>query len=172
MSSGLGFVCLPYVPKVLLRVLWMCLISWTAYTTFNHSNLDITFTSGSDKDALGPYATGSIIPGGPSDLFGQILTISADITNTGSVAGAEVAQLYLSFPEAAKAPVRQLRGFQKVYLEPGETQTVTFPIQRRDLSIWDSEKQGWAIEGGSFTAWLGRSSRDFTGKADFDVFTA
>lgn len=121
---------------------------------------------------MNPYATGSVIPGGPSDLFDEILTLSADITNTGDVAGAEVAQLYLSFPEAAKAPVRQLRGFQKVYLEPGEMQTLTFPIQRRDLSIWDSGNQGWKIEGGGFTAWLGRSSRDFTRSVNFDVFTA
>jgi len=150
----------------------MFLIQCTAYTTFNHSNLDIKLASESDTVSVDPYATGSIIPGGPSDLFDEILTVSANITNTGNVAGAEVAQLYLSFPEAAKAPVRQLRGFEKVYLEPGETHTVTFPIKRRDLSIWESGKQGWKIEGGSFTAWLGRSSRDFTGSVDFDVLTA
>ncbi|KAL4929364.1 glycoside hydrolase superfamily [Aspergillus undulatus] len=139
-----------------------------SYTTFNHSNLAV---DSSNSFTLTPYATGPVTEGGHSDLFYEILTISADITNTGDVAGAEVAQLYLSFPEAAKAPVRQLRGFAKVYLEPGESQTVTFPIQRRDLSIWDSEAQGWKVEQGGFVARLGRSSRDFTGEVAFDVAT-
>ncbi|KAL4797709.1 glycoside hydrolase superfamily [Aspergillus venezuelensis] len=140
-----------------------------SYTTFDHA--DLAIEGASDTISLEPYATGETTEGGPSDLFDEIINISAFITNTGEIAGAEVAQLYLSFPESAKAPVRQLRGFAKVYLEPGETQTVTFPIQRRDLSIWDTEAQGWKIEQGTFTAYLGKSSRDFTGEVEFTVAT-
>ncbi|KAL4945673.1 hypothetical protein BDV06DRAFT_209283 [Aspergillus oleicola] len=140
-----------------------------SYTTFEHSDLSIE--GASETITLEPYATGETTEGGPSDLFDEILTITAAITNTGDMAGAEVAQLYFSLPESAKAPVRQLRGFAKVYLEPGETQVVSFSIQRRDLSIWDTEAQGWKIEQGTFTAYLGKSSRDFTGEVNFEVVT-
>ncbi|KAL3438793.1 glycoside hydrolase superfamily [Aspergillus tetrazonus] len=140
-----------------------------AYTTFTHS--DLTINPSTDITTLQPYATGAITEGGPSDLFEQILTISASISNTGGVAGAEVAQLYLSFPDAAKAPVRQLRGFEKVYLEPGETKSVSFPIQRRDLSIWDEQTSKWKIVGGKYGVVLGRSSRDFTVEETLEILT-
>ncbi|KAL4767695.1 glycosyl hydrolase family 3 C-terminal domain-containing protein [Aspergillus nidulans var. acristatus] len=140
-----------------------------AYTTFTHS--DLTINPSTDITTLQPYATGAITEGGPSDLFEQILTISASISNTGAVAGAEVAQLYLSFPDAAKAPVRQLRGFEKVYLEPGETKSISFPIQRRDLSIWDERTSKWKIVGGKYGVVLGRSSRDFTAEETVEILT-
>ncbi|KAL4997966.1 glycoside hydrolase superfamily [Aspergillus recurvatus] len=141
-----------------------------SYTTFAHANL--TILPSTETTALPPYATGTITEGGPSDLFDQILTITASISNTGAIAGAEIAQLYVSFPDAAKAPVRQLRGFEKVYLEPGETKTVSFPIQRRDLSIWDEQTQKWKIAGGEYGVVLGRSSRDFTAEGTVEISTA
>ncbi|KAL4911101.1 hypothetical protein BDW74DRAFT_172551 [Aspergillus multicolor] len=140
-----------------------------SYTTFSHSNLSITSTT--DTTTLAPFATGNVTEGGPSDLFDQILTITALVTNTGDVAGAEIAQLYLTYPDAAKAPVRQLRGFDKVYLEPGETKEVSFPIQRRDLSIWDEEEQGWKIVSGEYGVLLGKSSRDFTAEGSVEIST-
>ncbi|KAL4820413.1 glycosyl hydrolase family 3 C-terminal domain-containing protein [Aspergillus spinulosporus] len=140
-----------------------------AYTTFTHA--DLTITPSTDITTLKPYATGVIKEGGPSDLFEQILTITASISNTGTIAGAEVAQLYLSFPDAAKAPVRQLRGFEKVYLEPGETKFVSFPIQRRDLSIWDERTSKWKIVGGKYGVVLGKSSRDFTAEGTVEILT-
>ncbi|KAL4752781.1 hypothetical protein BDW72DRAFT_191741 [Aspergillus terricola var. indicus] len=140
-----------------------------AYTTFAHS--DLTIIPSTDITTLKPYATGSVTEGGPSDLFKEILTITASISNTGATAGAEIAQLYLSFPDAAKAPVRQLRGFEKVYLEPGETKSVSFPIQRRDLSIWDERTSKWKIVGGKYGVVLGRSSRDFTAEGTVEILT-
>ncbi|KAL4865503.1 hypothetical protein BDV12DRAFT_211014 [Aspergillus spectabilis] len=130
-----------------------------SYTTFSYSK--ITITTSSNLNRLQEYATGETIPGGPADLFTDLFQVTVDITNTGDIPGAEVAQLYLGLPDAAKAPVRQLRGFEKVHLEPGETKTVTFPIQRRDLSIWDSDAQKWKVESGDVKVFLGRSSRDF-----------
>ncbi|KAL4876485.1 glycoside hydrolase superfamily [Aspergillus karnatakaensis] len=141
-----------------------------SYTTFEYSNL--TITPETDLTQLKTYADGDIVEGGPEDLFEDILTVTAEITNTGDVAGAEIAQLYFSLPEAANAPVRQLRGFDKVFLQPGETKAVTFPIQWRDLSIWDSEAQGWKVEGGEVGVFLGRSSRDFADEGSFTVETA
>lgn len=82
-----------------------------------------------------------------------------------------MAQLYLSFPESAKSPVRQLRGFRKVFLDPAEAQTVTFDLQRRDFSIWDTVAQKWKIEAGTYTAQLGRSSRDIASEVEFQLVT-
>jgi beta-glucosidase len=66
---------------------------------------------------------------------GGTAVMEATVTNMGSVAGDEVAQLYLSFPKVAGAPLRALRGFQRVHLEPGANQTVRFELKPRDMSI-------------------------------------
>jgi beta-glucosidase len=66
---------------------------------------------------------------------GQPLHASVTVTNSGGVAGDEVVQLYLSFPDLAGAPVRALRGFRRVHLEPGAGQSVTFDLEPRDLSM-------------------------------------
>jgi beta-glucosidase len=85
-----------------------------AYTTFNYTNISIT---GSPTSGA---ASGTIVPGGSSSLFDTAATVAATITNSGSVAGAEVAQVYIGLPSTAPgSPVRQLRGFEKVNIKPG-----------------------------------------------------
>ena len=71
--------------------------------------------------------------------------VSATITNTGKIAGAEVAQLYLSFPTVSGVdfPPFQLRGFKKVFLKPGESKTVTFELRQKDISYWHTARQIW-----------------------------
>jgi beta-glucosidase len=71
--------------------------------------------------------------------------VSATITNTGRVAGAEIAQLYLSFPTVPGIdfPPFQLRGFKKVFLKPGESKTVTFKLREKDISYWNTARQMW-----------------------------
>lgn len=98
-----------------------------------------------------------------------MFSVTAEVTNTGDIAGAEVAQLYIAFPQAAKAPVRQLRGFQKVFIEPGEAAPVEFTLQRRDLSIWDTELQRWTILSGDYKVMLGKSSRDIVGEMTLSI---
>ena len=66
---------------------------------------------------------------------GQPLNVSVTVTNTGKVAGDEVAELYLQFPNIPGAPIRALRGFQRVHLAPGASQVVDFHLKRRDLSM-------------------------------------
>jgi len=66
---------------------------------------------------------------------GQPITAEVTVTNTGKVAGDEVAQLYLSFPDVAGAPIRALRGFQRLHLDPGQTERVHFDLKPRDLSM-------------------------------------
>jgi len=79
------------------------------------------------------YATLSL-PNTPLSA-GDPLDASATVTNTGKLAGDEVAQLYLKFPDAPGAPIRALRGFQRVHLEPGASQKVEFHLNPRDLSM-------------------------------------
>ncbi len=78
---------------------------------------------------------------------GQSLSANVTVSNTGKVAGDEVAQLYLSFPKVAGAPLRALRSFQRVHLEPGESQTVHFDLKARDLSMVSEQGEPIVAEG-------------------------
>ncbi len=89
---------------------------------------------------------------------GQPVTVRATITNTGRVAGSDVAQLYLSDPAAATEPPRQLKGFQKVTLQPGQSATVRFSLNGHDLSYWNSAANGWVVPAGQFGVYVGDSS--------------
>ena len=89
---------------------------------------------------------------------GLPVTVSAAITNTGRVAGSDVAQLYLSDPAAATEPPRQLKGFQKITLRPGQSATVRFSLNGHDLSYWNSAANGWVVPAGPFGVYVGDSS--------------
>ncbi|KAF4915230.1 putative beta-glucosidase D [Colletotrichum viniferum] len=136
-----------------------------SYTTFEYSS---TATVKSSNLTSG-FATGDKSVGGREDLWDIVATVSTSISNTGSVAGAEVAQLYISFPDVAGEPVRQLRGFQKVTIQPGESADVTFSLRRRDLSVWDVVGQEWKVESGEYKLYVGASSRDFKAQTTLTV---
>ena len=70
-------------------------------------------------------------------LRASTTAVTVDVQNTGSVDGAEIAQLYLGFPASAGEPPKQLKGFEKVQLKAGETRTVTFPLNDRAVSVWE-----------------------------------
>ena len=103
-----------------------------------------------------------IEPGGNPSLWTTLYTFSVPVTNDGDHAGATVAQLYVSFPDSTPSgtPPRQLRGFDKIFLQPGETGEARFDLMRRDLSYWDVMVQDWVIPEGEFTLSVGFSSRD------------
>ena len=87
------------------------------------------------------------------------LTVTADVKNVGSVAGAEVLQLYISDTKSSQPrPVKELKGFKKVYLKPGETQQVSFIIDRSALSFYDEKTGAWTAEPGEFVAMVNNSS--------------
>ena len=110
-----------------------------SYTKFSFSNLKAQATA----------TSGSTVP------------ISFDVTNAGSVAGAEVAQLYVSDPSAkATRPERELKGFAKVRLAPGETKHVTLNLDARAFSYWDEAKHDWTIDPGKFVIRIGNSSEN------------
>ena len=86
--------------------------------------------------------------------------VSCEVTNTGKLAGAEVSQLYLTYPESAGQPFKQLRGFAKTVLKPGERQMVTFRLADRWLSNWDVATHSWKLATGEFKVGVGGSSDD------------
>lgn len=125
-----------------------------SYTTFSYSNLSIPVLSASP----GSRAT---VPGGIANLYDVVATVTATITNNGTVAGAEVAQLYIGLPSSAPvSPPKQLRGFTKLSLAVGGSQTASFPLRRKDLSYWDKAAQEWVLPAGGWTVSAGASSRD------------
>jgi beta-glucosidase len=89
-------------------------------------------------------------------LWETIANVTATVHNTGSVIGAEVAQLYVGIPGR---PVKQLRGFEKVEIPPGSSVNVQFPLTRRDLSVWDVDAQKWTLKSGNYKVYVGSSSR-------------
>lgn len=96
--------------------------------------------------------------------------VSTTVTNTGTRAGAEVVQVYVRDPEASVLrPTRELKAFAKVALAPGESRTVTFTLDARDLSYWHPGLRRWVVEGGTFVVEVGASSRDVRGSAAVDV---
>ena len=84
--------------------------------------------------------------------------VSARVTNTGRVSGTDVVQLYLSDPAAAGEPPRQLKGFTKVALRPGQSARVRFTLDAHDLSYWSDAANGWVIPDGGFGVYVGDSS--------------
>jgi beta-glucosidase len=132
-----------------------------SYTTFSYSQLQI-----SNSDSHQRYPSGPIGLGGQTDLWNNLVTVKAQVTNTGKVAAAEVAQLYAGIPGG---PVRQLRGFDKVTIQPGRSQTVTFQLLRKDLSVWDVETQKWALQSGKYNIYVGSSSRDLPLKGTLTI---
>ena len=96
-----------------------------------------------------------------SELHVSTSGVSFTLENNGtSFAGAEVAQLYLSFPPQAREPPRQLKGFQKVYLHPASKERVTLPLTARDFSIWSVASHEWTLVNGTFGVAVSSSSRD------------
>ncbi len=111
-----------------------------SYTRFEYSNL-------------------RLLPG--TDAQGPVVTAAFDITNIGARAGGEVAELYVHQDRPSLfRPFQELKGFRKVFLNPGEKQTVTIPLDRRAFAFYDPKGRGWRSEKGNFSLLVGSSSRD------------
>lgn len=95
----------------------------------------------------------------PQVKVGGSLTVSADVTNTGSLAGDEVVQLYIHQKHGSDSrPMRELKGFERVTLQPGETRTVTFQLGPDELRYWSTFKGGWVQDAAGFDVWVGADS--------------
>ena len=124
-----------------------------SYTNFSYSHLQVT-PNAVQNSTSNPGATSCNCNG----ESGNQVTVSATVTNTGKVAGSDVAQLYLGDPAVAGDPPRQLKGFQKVTLRPGQSTTVHFSLSGQDLSYWDDAANGWVLPDGHYSVEVGDSS--------------
>lgn len=98
------------------------------------------------------------------------ITITIPVRNSGDMAGAETVQLYISDPECSvERPVKELKRFAKVYLAPGETKTVSFTIDSKDLAFFDGNRHEWIAEPGKFIASIGAASDDIRSTLKFDL---
>ncbi|WFR60132.1 glycoside hydrolase family 3 C-terminal domain-containing protein [Anaerocolumna sp. AGMB13025] len=123
-----------------------------SYTTFSYSNLQLhtgkTINSDGDDNLITIRDTDTI-------------TVTVDITNTGAVSGKEIAQLYVSpQKDTVIRPVKELKGFAKIYLEPGETKTVSFTLNKRAFAYYNTVIKDWHVESGDYDILIGKSSRD------------
>jgi beta-glucosidase len=122
-----------------------------SYTSFAYADLTTNVT-GSHQD---------------NDL---VVAVTCRVTNTGDRRGKEVVQLYVRDPEASVArPVRELKAFAKVDLDPGEATVVEFTLAARDLSYWSTRVNDWVLEGGEFELAVGASSRDLRLTTTVDI---
>ncbi len=120
-----------------------------SYTTFSFSNLSVSPQQATPDAAI---------------------TVSFDVTNTGQKEGATVAQVYVGDPSArVKRPVKELKGFEKVRLAPGETKHVTVSLDRRSLAYWSDKKNDWQVDPGRFVVSAGDSSEHTPLTQDFEV---
>ena len=110
-----------------------------SYTTFSYSNIAVS---------------------APSLSLGNTVTVTADITNSGTRAGDEVAQLYINTPSTLVRPIKQLKGFSRISLQPGETKTVSFKLKYEDLQYYDVVSRSFKVEAGTVNLSVGSSSQD------------
>lgn len=111
-----------------------------SYTTFEYSDLRLSSSRITDRDTL---------------------TVTVRVKNTGSRFGKHVVQLYVSDRgSAVLRPDRELKGFEKVALQPGESRDVTFVLEKRAFAYWNTQLHDWHVQTGEFGIELGRSSRD------------
>jgi beta-glucosidase len=101
---------------------------------------------------------------------GKKVKVSIDVTNTGNRSGAEVVQLYISDTVSSLVrPIKELKGFEKVYLEAGESKTVTFSLDQRAFAYYDPALRRWVAEPGEFQILIGSSSRDIRSRKKLDL---
>jgi beta-glucosidase len=97
---------------------------------------------------------------------GRNFQVNVDVTNTGSVAGAEVVQVYLQLPDATGELPKRLVGWQKVFLQPGAKQSLIVDVEESDsshpLSYWDTNSSSWQTAPGDYLVYVGNSSANLT----------
>lgn len=120
------------------------------YTTFKYCNLRLSSGRIRDRDRV---------------------TVSVDVKNTGTRASDEVIQLYVKdLQPIVKRPIRELKGFKRIYLVPGATRTVRFILPASELAYWDATRNAFYVKPGHYSIMVGRSSADIQLTTDLKVF--
>ena len=133
---------------------------FVGYRYYDKKKMDVLFPFGFGLSYT-TFAYSNLVLSAEKILDTETLTVSVDVKNTGKVAGKEVVQLYVGDRESSVfRPVRELKGFEKVELAPGETKTVSFTLDKRSFAYWNTEIHDWYVETGLFDIAVGSSSRD------------
>ena len=147
-----------YLDDVLVGYRWHDTKKIPARYSFGHGLSYTTFAYGK------PSASVKVIRPGES------FTVSVPVTNTGDREGKETVQLYISDEKASVLrPVKELKGFEKISLAPGETKTVTFTVKPSDLEFYSESAGKWTSEPGKFKALIGSSSTDIRATVPFEL---
>ncbi|MFD4422313.1 glycoside hydrolase family 3 C-terminal domain-containing protein [Agromyces sp. NPDC058484] len=136
------------------------------YRWYDAKGLDVRYPFGYGMS----YTTFDISGASASvDADGDVV-VTVSVTNTGQIAGREVVQAYISLPgSSVQRPPRELKSFQSVALEPGETKEITLTLRRGELAYWDIRVERWIVESGTYTVEVGASSRDLRTSATVQV---
>lgn len=127
-----------------------------SYTTFEYSNLKIDNIENSIKKIHVRESDG--------------IKVTVDVSNTGSCTGKDVVQLYVSAKDSKVIrPVRELRGFEKVELQPGETKTVSFELDSRAFAYWNKDISDWYVETGAYEIQIGKNAQEILLSAEVEV---
>ena len=120
-----------------------------SYTTFDYSDLSVS------KESFNPR---------------EVMTVTLTVKNVGNKKGLEIAQLYVEDVECnIPRPVKELKGFQKVELKPGQSKSILFTLHERDFSFWNPQMKTWFAEKGTFIIHIGSSSRDIRLKKEIKL---
>ena len=120
-----------------------------SYTTFQYGKATISKKSITEADSI---------------------VVTIPVKNTGKVAGKEIVQLYVNDEKSSlPRPLKELKGFEKVSLEPGEEKLVSFTISKEALSFYDDKKSAWIAEPGKFKIMIGASATDIKATVDFTL---
>lgn len=129
------------------------------YTLFDKKNVDVAYSFGFGLSYTS-YAYSNLMVEEPVVAKDGILKASVEVLNSGEVAGEEIVQLYIGFKNSSiDRPIKLLRGFDKIKLEPGETKTVSFEIDIEDLAWFDPTSGNWKIEEMEYELYIGSSSK-------------
>lgn len=131
---------------------------WVGYRYYDKKQMEVRFPFGHGLSYTEFALSNARLSAGRM-AEGETVTVSAEVTNTGKTAGAAVVQLYVASGQDQR-PVRELQGFAKVDLAPGETKTVTMDLTARSLSYYEPALDDWYAPAGTYTLELGWSSRD------------
>lgn len=138
-----------------------------SYSTFSYSNLQISEIQGWNSgfgDEGGIYNIDNSTANLGSTLYQRLqsprFSVSFDVENTGERNACDIPQMYLGYPNEAQEPPRVLRGFERINLDQGATQTVTFQLSTYDVSIWNTTAQAWTVPYGDFQVYIARDAFD------------
>jgi beta-glucosidase len=127
-----------------------------SYTSFEYNNLKVN-------------PRGIVLEEAEADFS---VTVNVDVRNTGKRKGAEVVQLYVRDVECSvQRPNKELKGFEKVYLEPGEKKTISIKLNRDAFAFYDPDRRQWEVEAGEFEIMAGRSSKDIRLKSQVSLLS-